>query len=158
VEIMPSAQYAITVRMEYPHRAGMIALISAKIAEAGGSIGHIDLIDMAGGKSTRDFTVECNSEKHAQLVLDKLHGIPEVTPVSVYDDTFKMHLGGKLEIKSRVPLETRADMSMAYTPGVGRVCMAIHHDYKKSFNLTIRQNCIAVVSDGSAVLGLGNIE
>jgi len=112
---------------------------------------------MAGGKSTRDFTVECNSEKHAQLVLDKLHGIPEVTPVSVYDDTFKMHLGGKLEIKSRVPLETRADMSMAYTPGVGRVCMAIHHDYKKSFNLTIRQNCIAVVSDGSAVLGLGNI-
>jgi len=157
VEITPSAQYAITVRMEYPHRAGMIARISAKIAEVGGAIGHIDLVDIAGGKSIRDFTIECNSEKHAKQVLDLLHEVPDVRLVSVYDDTFKMHLGGKLEIKSRVPLETRADMSMAYTPGVGRVCMAIHDDYKKSFSLTIRRNCIAVVSDGSAVLGLGNI-
>jgi len=143
--------------MEYPHRAGMIARISAKIAEVGGAIGHIDLVDIAGGKSIRDFTIECNSEKHAKQVLDLLHEVPDVRLVSVYDDTFKMHLGGKLEIKSRVPLETRADMSMAYTPGVGRVCMAIHDDYKKSFSLTIRRNCIAVVSDGSAVLGLGNI-
>ena len=157
MEILPSAQYAITVRIEYPHATGQIALISAKIAEAGGSIGHIDVVEMTSDKSVRDFTVECNSEKHAQKVLEKLRELPKMRLLSIYDDTFKLHVGGKLEIKSRVPLETRADMSMAYTPGVGRVCMAIHRDYRKSFNLTIRKNCIAVVSDGSAVLGLGNI-
>ncbi len=80
-----------------------------------------------------------------------------VTVHSVSDDTFLMHLGGKLEITSKVPLKTRADLSMAYTPGVARICRAIEKDRRASFNLTIRKNCIAVVSDGSAVLGLGNI-
>ena len=73
------------------------------------------------------------------------------------DNTFLLHLGGKLEILSKVPLKNRADLTMAYTPGVARVCEAIHQDPRLSFNLTIRKNCIAILSDGSAVLGLGNI-
>ncbi len=157
MKITPSAQYAITVRMDYPHESGQIARISSKISEKGGVIGHIDLIEVVNGRTIRDFTIECFSEEHAKKILDALHELPDLHLHSATDDTFKMHEGGKLETVSRVPLKTRSDLSMAYTPGVGRVCMAIHHDYRKSFNLTIRKNCIAVVSDGSAVLGLGNI-
>ena len=153
----PSAQYAITVRMDYPHAPGQIARISAAVAKTGASIGHIDIIEVVNGRTIRDFTIECYDEAHAREVLGVLHELENVHLHSATDDTFKMHEGGKLETVSRVPLKTRNDMSMAYTPGVGRVCMAIHHDYRKSFNLTIRKNCIAVVSDGSAVLGLGNI-
>jgi malate dehydrogenase (oxaloacetate-decarboxylating) len=153
----PSAQYAITVRMDYPHAPGQIARISSLIADKGASIGHIDMIEVIHDRTTRDFTFECFNEEHAQEILEALQQLQDVHLQNVTDDTFKMHEGGKLEIRSKVPLKTRADMSMAYTPGVGRVCMAIHHDYRKSFSLTIRKNCIAVISDGSAVLGLGNI-
>ena len=90
-------------------------------------------------------------------MVDALRHVEGVTVHSVSDDTFLMHLGGKLEIQSKVPLKTRADLSMAYTPGVARVCTAIEREPQSSFNLTIRKNCVAVISDGSAVLGLGNI-
>ncbi|MDH3381038.1 MAG: NAD-dependent malic enzyme, partial [Gammaproteobacteria bacterium] len=109
------------------------------------------------GMSLRDYSIECSSTEHAQQVLDHIKQIKGVTVESISDETFLMHLGGKLEIVSKVPLKTRADLSMVYTPGVARVCQAVHHEYRTSFNLTIRKNCIAVVSDGSAVLGLGNI-
>ncbi|OGK11964.1 MAG: malate dehydrogenase [Candidatus Riflebacteria bacterium RBG_13_59_9] len=143
--------------MSYHSQSGMIAKISAKIAKADGSIGSIDLIEISNDKTVRDLTIDCTSEEHARKVIKALQDLPDVQLISVYDDTFRMHVGGKLEVVSRVPLKTRADLSMAYTPGVGRVCTAIHDDYKKSFQLTIRRGCIAIVSDGSAVLGLGNI-
>ncbi|MFQ5739272.1 MAG: NAD-dependent malic enzyme [Acidobacteriota bacterium] len=153
----PSAQYAITMRLECPHAPGWIAKIARLIAEEGGSIGAIDLVQIRKGRSLRDYTVDCASTDQAKRIIETIKGIGGVTLHSVSDKTFLMHLGGKLEITSKVPLKTRADLSMAYTPGVARVCEAVHADPAASFNLTIRKNCIAVVSDGSAVLGMGNI-
>lgn len=153
----PSAQYTITVRMESPHKPGWIGKISSLIGETGGAIHAIDLVNIGGGTSLRDYSIECSSIEHAEKMLAALGRLEGVKVLSVSDDTFLMHIGGKLEITSRVPLKTRADLSMAYTPGVARVCMAIHKEPKASHRLTIRKNCIAVVSDGSAVLGLGNI-
>jgi malate dehydrogenase (oxaloacetate-decarboxylating) len=155
--ISPSAQYTITVRMESPHKPGWIGKISSLIGQAGGAIHAIDLVNIGAGTSLRDYSIECSSTDHAEQILESLKRLEGVKVQSVSDDTFLMHIGGKLEITSRVPLKTRADLSMAYTPGVARVCMAVHKDRKASHSLTIRKNCIAVVSDGSAVLGLGNI-
>jgi len=153
----PSAQYEITIRIECPHESGWIAKIAGVISEAGGAIGAIDLVQIRKGHSLRDYSIECISTEHANKIVRTVGELEGVVVHSVSDETFLMHLGGKLEIASRVPLKTRADLSMAYTPGVARICQAIELDTRASFNLTIRKNCIAVVSDGSAVLGLGNI-
>ena len=156
-EPAPGAQYKLTARLSYPHKAGWIARISAAIGEAGGVIHAIDLVQISRGMSVRDYSIEASSMEHAQQIVDAVTAIEGVHLQFVSDDTMLTHQGGKLKIVSKVPLKSRADLSMAYTPGVARVCKAIQEDYKKSFNLTIRKNCVAVVSDGSAVLGLGNI-
>jgi malate dehydrogenase (oxaloacetate-decarboxylating) len=156
-KVTPSAQYAITIRLEYPHKPGWIARIATIIADQGGAIEAIDLVEINKGRSLRDYTVECGSAEQAQQVTAAVKAIEGVRVLFVTDDTFALHMGGKLEITSRVPLKTRNDLSMAYTPGVARVCMALHKNPALSLDLTIRKNCIAVVSDGSAVLGLGNI-
>jgi len=153
----PSAQYATTIRVDCPHSPGWIARIASAIGEAGGAIQAIDLVHIERGRSLRDYTIECTSSDHAREIVEAVKLIKGLEVRSVSDRTFLQHLGGKLEIRSRIPLKTRADLSMAYTPGVARVCEAIHDDPRASFSLTIRKNCIAVVSDGSAVLGLGNI-
>ena len=152
-----SSQYAITLRINYPREAGRIARVAATIGEQGGVIQAIDLVHIQGRRSVRDYTVECASTEHAQRIIDAIRAIEDLVLESVSDDTFLMHLGGKLEIHSKVALKTRSDLSMAYTPGVARVCKAIEADPKISHALTIRRNSVAVVSDGSAVLGLGNI-
>jgi malate dehydrogenase (oxaloacetate-decarboxylating) len=153
----PSAQYAITLRLEYPHEPGWIARISAVIAKRGGAIHAIDLVNIRRGHSIRDYSIECASTEQAERILAAVKAITGVTVQSVSDETFLMHLGGKLEVTPKVSVRTRYDLSLIYTPGVARVCNALHDDPRKSFNLTIRKNCIAVVSDGSAVLGLGDI-
>jgi malate dehydrogenase (oxaloacetate-decarboxylating) len=155
--VRPSAQYEVTFRIEYPHKPGWIAKIAGVIADQGGAIRAIDLVDIVKGNSLRDYRVECPSAEHEQKIIAAVKKIPGVTFHSATDDTFMMHVGGKLEVTPRVQLKTRADLSMAYTPGVARVCNAIHEQPESSFKLTIRRNCIAVISDGSAVLGLGNI-
>ena len=153
-----SSQYAITLRIDYPRAPGRIAKIASTIGEQGGVIGAIDLVQIRGSRSIRDYTIECPSTEHAQPHHRGGPGAggPDGSS-SVSDETFLMHLGGKLEIVSKVPLKTRADLSMAYTPGVARACKAIAAEPKTSHALTIRRNCVAVISDGSAVLGLGNI-
>ena len=152
-----SSQYAITLRIDYPRAPGRIATIASTIGEQGGVIGAIDLVQVRGSRSVRDYTVECASTEHAQRIIEAVRGLEELKLESVSDETFLMHLGGKLEIHSKIPLKTRAELSMAYTPGVARVCRAIAAEPKTSHALTIRRNCVAVISDGSAVLGLGNI-
>ncbi len=152
-----SVQYTTTVRLEYPHETGWMAKITTAIAEHGGSIGSVDLVQIRNERTLRDFSVECASTDHAHEIVKALQRLDGLEVRSVSDNTFLMHLGGKLEVRSRVKLKTRADLSMAYTPGVARVCNAIAKDVQHSFNLTIRKNCIAIVSDGSAVLGLGDI-
>ena len=124
----PSAQYEITMRLECPHEPGWIAKIAGVIGEAGGAIHAVDLVNIHRGRSLRDYSVECASTEHASAIVEAIRKLGGVEVHSVSDNTFLMHLGGKLEITSKVPLKTRSDLSMAYTPGVARVCRAIAKD------------------------------
>jgi len=152
----PVASYSLTVRVRIVNTPGMLGKVTSAIGAEGGDIGAIDIVE-AGREVTRDISFKASDEAHGQRITERIRGIEGVTVVHVSDRTFLMHLGGKIEVKGRVAVKTRDDLSMAYTPGVARVCMAIHHDPEKAYTLTIKQNTVAVVSDGSAVLGLGDI-
>src|SRR5204863_1430891 len=153
----PSASYSQTVRLEITHRPGMLGKITSAIGKAGGDIGAIDLVEVAKTTMTRDITFKASDDRHGQQIVDRVRAVAGVRVVNVSDRTFLMHLGGKIEVKGKIPVKNRDDLSMAYTPGVARVCMAIHHDPEKAYRLTIRQHSVAVVTDGTAVLGLGDI-
>src|SRR5262245_15994592 len=152
----PVASYSLTVRLRIANSPGMLGKVTSAIGAEGGDIGGIDIVD-AGREMTRDISFKASDEAHGQRITERLRRIEGVTVVHVSDRTFLMHLGGKIEVNGRVAVKTRDDLSMAYTPGVARVCMAIHQDPEKAYTLTIKQNTVAVVSDGSAVLGLGDI-
>jgi malate dehydrogenase (oxaloacetate-decarboxylating) len=152
----PVASYSLIVRVRIVNTPGMLGKVTSAIGAEGGDIGAIDIVEV-GRQVTRDISFKASDEAHGQRITEKIRGIEGVTVVHVSDRTFLMHLGGKIEVKGRVAVKTRDDLSMAYTPGVARVCMAIHDDPEKAYTLTIKQNTVAVVSDGSAVLGLGDI-
>ncbi|MCR9296975.1 MAG: ACT domain-containing protein, partial [bacterium] len=152
-----SPGYSITVRLRYPDRPGFLGRITSVIGEANGLIGAVDVVDSREHCIVRDVTISAINVQHGEDVVQALRAIEELEVVNVSDRVFLMHLGGKLEVHSRVPIKNRDDLSMAYTPGVARVCQAIYEDPESAFALTIRRNTVAVVSDGSAVLGLGNI-
>ena len=154
---IPSASYSITMRLKIKNVVGMLGRVTSAIGEAGGDIGAIDIVAISKDFVTRDITVNVRDEGHATQVVEGVKKVTGVSVVNVSDRTFLMHLGGKIEVVNKVPLKTRDDLSMAYTPGVARVCQAIHQDRGKVFALTIKKNTVAVVTDGSAVLGLGNI-
>lgn len=153
----PNISYSFVMRLEIPHQVGMLSKAMQAISEAGGDLEAIDIIQSTIQTMTRDITVSATDEEHASQIIHRVNQIAELRLVSVSDRTFLMHRGGKIAVNSKFPLKTRDELSMAYTPGVGRVCMAIAEDKSKVFNYTIKGNMIAVVSDGSAVLGLGNI-
>ncbi|MGH7314480.1 MAG: malic enzyme-like NAD(P)-binding protein [Candidatus Rokuibacteriota bacterium] len=153
----PSASYSMTVRLEITNRPGMLGKVTSAIGKAGGDIGAIDLVEVGKTTITRDLSFKASDERHAQQVVDRVRAVSGVRVVNASDRTFLMHLGGKIEVRGKVSVKTRDDLSMAYTPGVARVCLAIHEDPEKAYALTIKQNCVAVVTDGSAVLGLGDI-
>src|SRR5215472_14421000 len=153
----PTASYSLTVRLEIDNQPGMLGKITSAIGKAGGDIGAIDLVEVRKKTLIRDLTFKASDERHGQQVVERLKAIGGLKVVHVSDRTFLMHLGGKIEVKGKIPVKNRDDLSMAYTPGVARVCMAIHHDPEKAYTLTIKQNTVAVVTDGSAVLGLGDI-
>jgi len=153
----PTASHSLTVRLQIQNKPGMLGKITSAIGKGGGDIGAIDVIEVGKSTITRDITFKASDEKHGQQVVDRLKGVEGLQVVNVSDRTFLMHLGGKIEVKGKMPVKTRDDLSMAYTPGVARVCMAIHHDPEKAYTLTIKQNTVAVVTDGTAVLGLGDI-
>src|SRR5213592_2878673 len=153
----PSASYSVTVRLEIENKPGMLGKVTSAIGKAGGDIGAIDLVEVGKTTITRDLSVKASDERHAQQVVEKIRSVAGVSVVNVSDRTFLMHLGGKIEVRGKIAVKTRDDLSMAYTPGVARVCMAIHQDPEKAYALTIKQNCVAVVTDGTAVLGLGDI-
>ena len=155
--LSPSESYSITMRLEIQNKVGMLGKVTTAIGTAGGDIGAIDLSGHGKGTVIRDVTARARGIEHAQEIINAMKAIPGVKVINVSDRTFLMHLGGKIEIHNKIPVKTRNDLSMAYTPGVARVCMAISKDVKKSFSLTIRRNAVAVVSDGTAVLGLGDI-
>ena len=155
--LSPSESYSITMRLEIQNKVGMLGKVTTAIGEAGGDIGAVDLSGHGKGTVIRDVTARARGIDHAQEIINTVKAISGVKVVNVSDRTFLMHLGGKIEVHPKVPIKTRNDLSMAYTPGVARVCMAIAKDPKKSFSLTTRRNSVAVVSDGTAVLGLGDI-
>src|ERR1700757_2803439 len=153
----PSASYSLTMRVEIPSEAGSFALVAQAVAAAHGDMGAIDLVRVTREHTVRDITVSASDSDHGQRIVDAVRAVPGVSLVNVSDRTFLMHLGGKIELSNKVPVKTRDDLSMAYTPGVARVCGAIARDPDKAFQYTIKRNSVAVVSDGTAVLGLGNI-
>ncbi len=153
----PSASYSLIVRLEIDNKPGMLGKITSAIGKAGGDIGAIDVASVGAKTITRDLSFKARDEKHGQEIVDRLKAIGGVRVVNVSDRTFLMHLGGKIETHAKVGVKTRDDLAMVYTPGVARVCMAIHHDPEKAYTLTVKANMVAVVSDGSAVLGLGDI-
>jgi len=155
--VQPSASYSLTIRLEIKHQPGMLGRVTSAIGEAGGDIGSVDLVDVRRDRVTRDITIDARDDRHGREIVSKLKAVAGVRIINISDRTFLMHLGGKIEIRNKVPIKTRDDLSMAYTPGVARVCLAIHEDHERVFSLTIKQNTVAVVTDGSAVLGLGEI-
>jgi malate dehydrogenase (oxaloacetate-decarboxylating) len=155
--VSPSASYSLTVRLSITNRPGMLGRVAMAIGEAGGDIGAVDLVESSRDRILRDITINSRDSDHGQQIVNRLKRVAGVRVVNTSDRTFLMHLGGKIEIRNKVPLRTRDDLSMAYTPGVARVCMAIREDRQRAFALTIKQNTVAVVTDGTAVLGLGDI-
>src|ERR671929_1172802 len=153
----PSASYSLTLRVRLSSRAGSLGELTTAIGKAGGDIGAIDIVTVANDYIIRDITVSSASTKHGEQIVEAVKHVDGVELLQVSDPTFLMHLGGKIEVVSKVPLKTRADLSMAYTPGVARVCEAIQQDPEKAFTLTIKKNTVAIVTDGTAVLGLGDI-
>src|SRR5437870_390014 len=153
----PSASYSLTMRVQIANKPGMLGKVTSAIGEAGGDIGAIDLVEAGSQFITRDISCNASDEGHGQRITAAVKTVDGVTVKNVSDRTFLMHLGGKIEVNGKVSVKTRDDLSMAYTPGVARVCMAIHHDPEKAYTLTIKGNTVAVVSDGTAVLGLGDI-
>ena len=154
---IPSASYTSTLRVKLTNRPGTLGEVTTAIGRAGGDIGAIDIVSVSRGTMIRDITFTAGSLEHVREITEAVRDVDGVEVVNVSDRTFLMHLGGKIEVTSKMSLKTRADLSMAYTPGVARVCEAIHRDPEKAFTLTIKRNTVAVVTDGTAVLGLGDI-
>lgn len=157
VNLTPNSSFSLTLRLEIPNRVGMLASVTGAIASSGGNLGQIDLIEQTRDFSIRDITVDAASTEHAETIVEAVKALSEIKVLEVYDRTFNLHRGGKISITSRIAIKSVADLAMAYTPGVGRICMAIAKDPEQAYKLTIKQNTVAIVTDGSAVLGLGNL-
>ncbi len=155
--LRPSASHSLTLRVKIQNLPGMLGKLTSTIGEVGGDIGAIDIHGFEKDAIIRDITVKVRDGAHGEKLVNELKKLKGVEVVNVSDRTFLMHLGGKIVVNNKVPLKTRDDLSMAYTPGVARVCMAIHNEPENAYKLTIKRNMVAVVTDGTAVLGLGNI-
>jgi malate dehydrogenase (oxaloacetate-decarboxylating) len=145
------------MHLEVPNRSGMLASIAQGIASVGGNISSLDITEQTRVLSRIDVTVDATSTEHGDQIVEVVKSIPEVRLKSTFDRTMQLHLGGKIRMESKIPLTRQSDLAMAYTPGVGRVCMAIAKEPERVYELTIKCNTVAIVTDGSAVLGLGNL-
>jgi malate dehydrogenase (oxaloacetate-decarboxylating) len=152
-----SPSFSATLRVQLEDTPGSFARLAGAIGEEGGLLGAIDLVRVEKSRKVRDVTVSATDEAHLHRIAEAVRALDGVEVLRVSDRTFLMHLGGKIEIRSKIPLKTRDDLSMAYTPGVARISEAVADDPESAWNLTIKQNTVAVVSDGTAVLGLGDI-
>ncbi|MEV6715125.1 NAD-dependent malic enzyme [Lentzea sp. NPDC051208] len=154
---VPGPGYSITVRLEAPPSASAAGDLTSAVGRAGGVITAFDVVESHNDRVVIDLTCNALSANHAKDITDTLETLPGIVVRKVSDRTFLVHLGGKIEIASKVPLRNRDDLSRAYTPGVARVCEAIAKNPDDARRLTIKRNTVAVVTDGSAVLGLGNL-
>src|SRR3954468_7491650 len=140
--LQPSASYSFTMRLHLPQHPGAFARVAGAIGDAGANLGAIDLVRVDEGMVVRDVTISCIDSEHGERVVAAARGVDGVVVHSVSDRTFLLHVGGKIEVRSKVPVKTRDDLSMAYTPGVGRVCMAIHRKPDSAWALTIKSNTV----------------
>ncbi|MBD0334433.1 MAG: NAD-dependent malic enzyme [Cyanobacteria bacterium Co-bin13] len=157
VNLTPNSSYSLTLRLKIPNQAGMLARVAQAIGEAGGVLGDLDVVSRSRKSLVRDVNVDAFSEEHAEGIVNAVRAINAVEVLEVCDRTFKIHEGGKISVESKLNLTNQDDLAMAYTPGVGRVCVDIAQNPDRVYDLTIKCNTIAIVTDGSAVLGLGNL-
>src|ERR671933_6552 len=153
----PSAQFSLTLRVEFDRAPGMLGLVATAIGDAGGSIGDIETVELGDVNAVREITVDATDAEHGEVIAAAVDAVEGARLLERTDRTFELHRGGKLFTGLKTGIRTRDDLSMAYTPGVARVCSAIEADPEKAFEFTIKQNTVAVVTDGTAVLGLGDI-
>ena len=157
VTLQPSASYSITMRVRLPQRPGSFGQVASAIGSTGGILGAIDLVRVERGTKLRDITVSCVDGAHGERVVDAVRALEGVSVERVSTGRSRCTRAARSRSRATVPVKTRDDLSMAYTPGVARVCTAIHEDPERAWSLTIKGNTVAVVSDGTAVLGLGDI-
>ena len=153
----PSPSFSITIRIEINNRVGMFAQVAQAIGEAGGDIGSVDIVGVEKGKIIREITVDASDEQHEIAIVESLGRVSGIKVLKVMDRTFTAHQGGKIEIHSRMPIRDSNELSKVYTPGVARICRDIHKRSDHAYLYTIKGNSIAIVTDGTAVLGLGDI-
>src|ERR687891_1077978 len=154
----PSAHFSLTLRVELPSGpGGVLGKVTAAIGRAGGAIVAVDTVEASGDRTLREITVECTSAQHRGEVISAVQSVKAAEVVEITDRPFEVHRRGKIHTGLNLPLKTRDDLSMAYTPGVARVCTSIAENRQKAFKYTIKANTVAVVTDGTAVLGLGDI-
>lgn len=153
----PSAGFSITIKIKIRNIPGSFSRIVQILAASDASLAEVSLISSDFEHTVRQLTVCCKSDEHSAQIINTLKNLDEVNLLSWKDDTLEMHINGKLSISAKAPLHTTDELSRAYTPGVARVCNLIHKDPDAAYNYTIKNKCVAVVTDGSAVLGLGNI-
>ncbi len=154
---IPSPGYAVTIRVELPATTDSTGDLTAAVSAAGAALTALDVVESTYNSIVVDVTCNATNEEHAKKITDSIAKLDGVKVRKFSDRTFLIHLGGKLEVHSKVPLKTRDDLSRAYTPGVARISQAIADDPSNLRRLTIKRNSVAVVTDGSAVLGLGNL-
>jgi malate dehydrogenase (oxaloacetate-decarboxylating) len=162
----PSASFSLLLTVQLPNSPGALGQLLNAIGQAGGNVGPIDLIDQdridpdqSGSSCTRTIVVDAASTDHQQIILQAVKALSDlpIKLLDAHDRTYKLHEGGKISVTAKTPLQRQADLAMAYTPGVGRICREITDHPERVFDLTVKQNMVAIVSDGSAVLGLGNL-
>ena len=153
----PNPAYSVRLRVEVDNTPGSLGRLATAIGEAGGNIAALDIVEATATAVVEDVTVDARDEDHATAIRAAVEALDGVHVHSVLDRTFLLHVGGKIEVRSKIPLRDRADLSMAYTPGVARVCNAIAAEPDQVHALTIKRNTVAIVTDGTAVLGLGDI-
>jgi malate dehydrogenase (oxaloacetate-decarboxylating) len=156
-QLTPSAGYTLTLRVNLENVPGTLGRLTTAIGRAGGDLGAVDLVEHRGKVVVRDLTVKCRDEAHGQAIVRAAQSVDGVEVRGVTDRTFGIHASGKIAVTPKFPLKTRDDLSMAYTPGVGRISRAIADDPERVWDLTIKGNSVAVLTDGTAVLGLGDI-
>jgi malate dehydrogenase (oxaloacetate-decarboxylating) len=154
---VPSPSYSITIRTETENRIGMFAEIATVISQAGGDLGSVDIVRVEKRSIVRDITVNARDDRHEKEIVKSIREIRGAKVLRVMDRTFSAHQGGKIEIHNKIQVKDRNDLSKVYTPGVARICKDIYENKDHAYRYTIKGNSIAIVTDGTAVLGLGDI-
>ncbi|MGB3790395.1 MAG: NAD-dependent malic enzyme [Phormidesmis sp.] len=157
VSLTPNPSYSLTLRIKLPNQVGELSAVIAAIAQAGGSLGNIEVIEKSREHVVRDVSADASSTEAAAAIEKAVRSLENIEVLDAYDRTFALHKGGKLRVEAKIALRGQDDLAMAYTPGVGRVCMEIANNPESVYDYTIKGNTVAIVSDGSAVLGLGNL-